>query len=82
MTKARSKTWNIGETANYGTWRIELKGDALTVQGIRYRTRDVIESRTFNRADRDALTRYLWENMTPYHADQLTAWVDSLPGNP
>lgn len=73
----KTKTWHFGETSFFGTWKINLRVNAVIVSGLKYKTNQVMESRDFQASDLDGLIKYLWDNVTSFHATQIIQWVAS-----
>ena len=73
------KTFNIGERSYYGRWKIEIKGEAIVVQGIDWETRKVEVERHFTTNDigNYELENYLTDISTVYWAGEMMKWVKS-----
>ena len=73
------KTFNIGESSYYGRWKIIIKGNAITVQGIDWDTRKVERTDTFSTADigNHGLEMHLSDMSTCYFAGEMMKWVRS-----
>ena len=70
-----TKLFKIGESSYYGKWRITIKGDNITVQGIDFKTNEVQEETSFTASEAEDLERLLTEVSTSYHADKMMEFV-------
>jgi hypothetical protein len=76
-----TKLFKIGESALYGKWRLTLKGNTLTVEGIDYFTNKVEAGFNTNLTETGMvpeLRRYLEAVSTIYWADTMLEWLESV----
>jgi hypothetical protein len=93
MAKLATKTYNIGEYANYGTWRIDVYSDKIIATGLTYKTDHVQDERIFplgsgsvsayGLSDRvfDQLRDfeiYMSDNSTSYYASKMREFVEGV----
>ena len=73
------KTWKIGEYSQYGICQLVGRDTKLTVNGIDYDTKRIVDSRTFNIEDygysKDSID--FWSDIELYIEDQITSYYGS-----
>ena len=69
----KTKLFKIGEVANYGKWRMTLKGENVILDGIDYITNETQEIAVFQVGDYFQIQMYLEKNMSYFYADKIVS---------
>lgn len=85
-----TKTWRIGEYANYGIWQVVIEKDKVRLIGKSWDTKEVMEEieipyskslftgemESNGQSLRNVVYRMMEEQSTSYYGNEVADWVD------